>query len=224
MKHLIWIAMLLALPCAAQSPQAAKAPAPASAPRAEQAPCKPGLQLVNGNLVMVNCKGKAEVIAGEPSPDAVATAPSPLQQKAIDAQLNYRIYSWKHTQQVFEWQYWSGIVIFWVIVLLVVAGIVFAAWQLQYSMQLGTKRLEVMDAHAAALTAAAAAGSEAAARAMASESSDTTLKISATGLEVHSATLGVIILAFSMGFFYMYLKYVYPIQLVQTQKVVQSQH
>jgi hypothetical protein len=220
MKRLIWIAVLLALPCAAQSPQAAHPSAPPSA----QALCKPGLQLVDGKLVMVDCKGKTEAIGEEAAPCAdTEIYSSPLRQKVIDAQLKYLIYSWHHTRNVFVWQYWSGIVIFVVSVLLVAAGIVFAAWQLQYSMRLGSKRMEVMDAHAAALNAAAAAGDGTAASAAACEPSDTTLKISATGLEVHSATLGVIILAFSMCFFYMYLKYVYPIQLVQTQPVTQTQ-
>jgi len=178
--------------------------------------------MVGGEREIVPCKGDAKIV-----PDQVAhssdTQLSALQKKEEEAELNYLIYQWHHTRNVFVWQYWSGIVIFVVSVLLVVAGIIFAAWQLQYSMRLGSKRMEVMDAHAAALTAAAAAGDGAAATAVASEPSGTTLKISATGLEVHSATLGVIILAFSMGFFYMYLKYVYPIQLVQTQPVTQSQ-
>jgi hypothetical protein len=217
MRRLLLILALCALPCMGQAVRPTN-------PASVQVPCKPGLQLVGNNLEIVNCKGKAKVIGGEPSPDAAATAPSPLQQEAMDAQLKYQIYSWKHAQEVFECQYWSGIVIFWVSVLLVVAGLVFAAWQLRYSMRLGVKRMQLMDAHAAVLNAAAAAGNEAAANAVACEPSDTTLKISATGLEVHSATLGVIILAFSMGFFYMYLKYVYPIQLVPTSVVTQTHH
>jgi hypothetical protein len=215
MKRLIWFVLLCAVPCMAQR-------VPPPEPVSMQAPCKPALQYVDGKLLTVNCKGKTEVVPAVAAPSAEVTM-SRLEQKAINAEWEYRAYSWQHTRNVFVWQYWSGIVIFFVSVLLVVAGIVFAAWQLRYSMRLGSKRMEVMDAHAAVLNAAAAAGDGTAASAAASEPSDTTLKISATGLEVHSATLGVIILAFSMGFFYMYLKYVYPIQLVQTQPVTQTQ-
>ncbi|HCT62093.1 MULTISPECIES: hypothetical protein [Acidobacterium] len=221
MKRLAYLLLLCAVPCLAQ--QTAGAVHHLYVERMSiQPPCKPSLQMVGGEREIVPCKGDAKIV-----PDQVAhssdTQLSALQKKEEEAELNYLIYQWHHTRNVFVWQYWSGIVIFVVSVLLVVAGIIFAAWQLQYSMRLGSKRMEVMDAHAAALTAAAAAGDGAAATAVASEPSGTTLKISATGLEVHSATLGVIILAFSMGFFYMYLKYVYPIQLVQTQPVTQSQ-
>uniref|UniRef100_A0A7V4XT72 Lipoprotein n=1 Tax=Acidobacterium capsulatum TaxID=33075 RepID=A0A7V4XT72_9BACT len=216
MKRLVWILFLCTLPCPAQrvSPQQPMTIAP---------PCTPSIKLVGDSREIVDCNGKTQLIPNDSAIVPAREQISPLEQKALDAELNYRIYAWHHTRDVFEWQYWSGIVIFIVSVLLVIAGIVFAAWQLQYSMRLGSKRMEVMDAHAAALTAAAAAGDGAAAAAVANEPSDTTLKISATGLEVHSATLGVIILAFSMGFFYMYLKYVYPIQLVQTQPVAQTQ-
>lgn len=40
----------------------------------------------------------------------------------------------------------------------------------------------------------------------------TQLEISASGLKVSSSVLGVVILAISMGFFYLYSRYVYPIQ------------
>jgi hypothetical protein len=38
------------------------------------------------------------------------------------------------------------------------------------------------------------------------------LEISTTGLKVSSSVLGVVILAMSMAFFYLYTRYVYPIQ------------
>jgi hypothetical protein len=216
MKRLAWILLLCTLPCPAQR-------VPRQQPMTVAPPCTPSIKLVGDSREIVDCKGKIELIPNDSGTVPARAQLSPREQKLLDAELNYQIYSLHHARDVFEWQYWSGIVIFIVSVLLVIAGIVFAAWQLQYSVRLGSKRMEVMDAHAAALTAAAAAGDGTASAAVANEPSDTTLKISATGLEVHSATLGVIILAFSMGFFYMYLKYVYPIQLVQTQPVTQTQ-
>jgi hypothetical protein len=40
----------------------------------------------------------------------------------------------------------------------------------------------------------------------------TSLELSTTGLKVSSPVLGVVILALSLGFFYLYLVYAYPIQ------------
>ena len=53
-----------------------------------------------------------------------------------------------------------------------------------------------------------------------------TLKISATGLEVSSQIIGLLVLAFSLAFFYLYVKVVYPMQteeLTQLQKATGSE-
>jgi hypothetical protein len=200
-KPILLMILLWALPGFAQGQH--KAPA--------AAPCKPGLQMVNGNLVAVNCSKQITPIVDAVAPNESGIGRlSASQQAALDAENNYLAFSWKYRQKVFEWQYRSTIGIFIVSILLVLSGIAFAAWQLQYSMRLGLHRMSLMTAAAAA---SAASGSTDPAS---PDSNDTTLKVSPTGLEVHSATLGVIILAFSMCFFYMYLKYVYPIQIVPT--------
>jgi hypothetical protein len=44
------------------------------------------------------------------------------------------------------------------------------------------------------------------------EATSTTLEASATGIKLSSPVLGVIILALSLAFFYLYLVHVYPIE------------
>lgn len=213
------VAFILALLCApvalAQTPPAQQRPLPQ--PTTAAAPCMAGLKMVNGQLMQSDCNGNLTSAAvPDDSGQQLSPALSKLTEQEKEAQVEYWTYAYHNTRHVFEWNYISTILIFFIVVLLVLSGLGFAAWQLRYSMQLGSKRMQIMEAHAAALTAAAA-GSNTASAAIASEdTNDTTLKISATGLEVHSATLGVIILAFSMCFFYMYLKFVYPIQAIAT--------
>jgi hypothetical protein len=84
---------------------------------------------------------------------------------------------------VFRWQFYSSIVLFTVVNLLVLIGIFFS-W-LQFRRDLSTP------------------GSEAA---------ETQLAVSTEGIKIQSSILGVIILVISLAFFYLYLVYVYPIQ------------
>lgn len=46
------------------------------------------------------------------------------------------------------------------------------------------------------------------------------LKLGPAGVEITSSILGIFILAFSMGFFYLYLAYVFPIQEIGLQDIV----
>jgi hypothetical protein len=98
----------------------------------------------------------------------------------------YRISGLQHRRRVFEWQLRSSKVIFATVLILVASGVVFAAVQFY----VGLKR---------------AVGSRAAPERV------TELDLSTTGVKVSSPILGVIILVISLGFFYLYLVYVYPI-------------
>jgi hypothetical protein len=101
----------------------------------------------------------------------------------------YRTSGLEHRRRVFEWQLFSSKVTFVGVLLLVGAGIVFAAIQFR-----------------AGLVRRGAPGHE---------SSDgepvTQLELATTGIKVTSPVLGVIILVISLAFFYLYLVYVYPI-------------
>jgi hypothetical protein len=94
----------------------------------------------------------------------------------------YRVSGLQHRRRVFEWQLASSKIIFGVVLLLVAAGVAFAALQFY----VGLKKRRPADV-------------------------TTELDVSTTGIKVSSPVLGVIILVISLAFFYLYLVYVYPI-------------
>ena len=92
-----------------------------------------------------------------------------------------------YNRRVFEWQMTSTMVSFWMVIALVLAGLAFAAIQFWRAMR-------------------ATAGDP---------GLNTDLELSGKGLKVSSPVLGVIILTISLGFFYLYLLHVYPIEHVR---------
>lgn len=103
---------------------------------------------------------------------------------ALREYYNYQQKGLQHRQRVFLWQHYSSITIFVVVILLVAAGIYFAAAQFHHGLRSG------------------AAGPP----------EVTQLEAGTGGLKVSSPVLGVIILVISLAFFYLYLAFVYPIQ------------
>jgi len=136
--------------------------------------------------------------AGEPDP-MIPFSPNselldqPTKEKYLDAlraYYAYRVSGYQHRQTVFQWQFFSSKVIFVVVLVLVFAGIYFAA--VQFHSTLGRKR-----------------------KAEASEDEGITEFVaSVKGIKVKSPVLGVVILVISMVFFYLYLVYVYPIKAI----------
>jgi len=100
----------------------------------------------------------------------------------------YNLFGLAHRQRALQWNLTSSIIIFWSVIFLVFSGIFFAGVQFYIAMQFARKR-----------------GS------MQNEDLNTQLEAGEKGVKVSSPVLGVIILVISMLFFYLYLKYVYPI-------------
>jgi len=103
---------------------------------------------------------------------------------ALTSYYDYKSRGYDHRRRAFEWQLWSSRVIFWVVILLVAAGVAFSAIQFYKSLRL------------------------------ASAPETTQIEASVSGIKVTSSVLGVIILALSLAFFYLYLKEVYHIRSV----------
>lgn len=97
------------------------------------------------------------------------------------------IASFDYNRRVFEWQMTSTKVSFWVVIGLVGAGILFAGIQFRRAMN--------------------ATGD--------AQDLTTDLEISGKGIKMSSPVLGVIILGISLGFFFLYLRHVYPIEQVR---------
>ena len=106
---------------------------------------------------------------------------------ALKEYYEYRAAGLQHRREVLKWQLFSAKVIFSIVLLVVATGIVFAG--IQFSVDL--RRISQ--------------GKEA-------EAPITELQASTEGIKVTSSVLGVIILALSLAFFYLYLVHVYPIE------------
>jgi hypothetical protein len=108
--------------------------------------------------------------------------------KSLRAYYNYRATGLEHRRSVFRWQLLSSKVIFAVVLLLVGLGMYFAAIQFKVDLKGNGKNEK-------------GGGGQA-----------TDIELSAKGIKVTSPVLGVVVLTLSLGFFYLYLVYVYPIE------------
>jgi hypothetical protein len=113
---------------------------------------------------------------------------------AMQRYYEYRANGYAYRSRVFEWQLLSSRVIFLIVLALVSAGIYFAAVQFRAAM------------HPAARPAASVEQPPLSGVTLATQ-----LEVSSKGVIVNSSVMGIIILALSLAFFYLYLVYVYPI-------------
>ena len=138
-------------------------------------------------------------IALPETPTDVILGDAATKQKYLEAMqryYEYRASGYAYRSRVFEWQLLSSRVIFLVVLALVGAGMYFAA--VQFHAALVGVRASKKGAAAQAATVPALPLA-------------TQLEVSAKGVVVNSSVLGIVILALSLAFFYLYLVYVYPI-------------
>jgi hypothetical protein len=110
-------------------------------------------------------------------------------QETLRAYYVYRQQGYEHRLRVFEWQFLSSKIIFVVVLILVFAGIYFAAIQFHAGLR---GRGPTREGKATDET--------------------TEFVFSLKEFKVRSPVLGVIVLTLSLAFFYLYLVYVYPIE------------
>ncbi|MFV0593932.1 MAG: hypothetical protein ACK5M7_21355 [Draconibacterium sp.] len=108
-------------------------------------------------------------------------------QAALQEYYNYHVSGLKHRMKVFSWQLFSSKLIFVVVLILVFAGIYFAAVQFHVGIKQAKEKSEEFNDR-------------------------TEISASMEGIKVSSPVLGVIILVISLAFFYFYLVYVFPIE------------
>jgi hypothetical protein len=209
------IGLLLAPLVLAQANMGRPQPAKPRAPTAATKPasdCRPEPTInANGELEFTGCSEKAEHVDRSQFDPGSAPARSATegraasaadldpqtrskQQEALRARYDYQAFSFAHAQRTFDFQYRSGRIIFWVVLLIVFAGLAFSAVQFYLGLH---HPLE----------------SRAKTEGKPSTPNDNVSEFEATlqGIKLKSSVLGLIILAMSMVFFYLYLKYVYPI-------------
>jgi hypothetical protein len=117
----------------------------------------------------------------------LSAATAEAYQASLQAYYTYRRVGYEQRLGVFAWQLLSTKVIFFVVLLLVLAGIVFAAIQFHSGLRRRGEG-EVPSPQ------------------------ETELSLSLREVKVRSPVLGVIILTISLAFFYLYLVHVYPIR------------
>lgn len=136
---------------------------------------------------------EAEATGAQAKPPEVPcieiTDPETLEEcwTAHRAYFSYYEAGFEHRRDVFWWQHVSTRIIFAVVLMLVAAGIYFAWVQFQLDVRRSAESGE------------------------AEHRDDTELELATSGIKVRSSVLGVIILALSLVFFYLYLVHVYPI-------------
>jgi hypothetical protein len=234
MKRTLWevpaVGLLLAVFVLAQAnvslPEPAKHPAPPPAPAPARTPastpatnpasdCRPEPTMnASGELEFTGCSEKPERVdrskldpsagparsatesqRGAPSPTELDPQTRAKQQEALRAKYDYQAFSFTHAKRTFDFQYRSGRIIFWVVLLIVFAGLAFSAVQFYVGLRHPLESRVKGD------------GKES------GPNDDSVSEFEATlqGIKLKSSVLGLLILAMSMVFFYLYLKYVYPI-------------
>lgn len=113
----------------------------------------------------------------------------PALAPAVQAAVNeYYVKSLKHRAAVFAWQAFASKLIFWMVAVLVFAGLVFSAFQFYHGLR--------------------------------AKSPDITqeIEVSLQSVKIKSQFLGVVTLALSLVFFYLYVVNIYPIVPVGAQQ------
>ncbi|HEV7705502.1 MAG TPA: hypothetical protein VGO46_14495 [Gemmatimonadaceae bacterium] len=130
---------------------------------------------------------------------------------ALRAYYDYRVTGLAHRRAVFEWQLFSSQIIFWIVIGLVVTGVAFSGIQFRAALE-AARAARVHAVARFASTVPAASVPKDAISTPISLGLDSSVEASHDGIKVSSPVLGVIILALSLLFFYLYLNFVYPIQ------------
>jgi len=179
----------------------------------------------------VDCHGKtisqAAVKPAAPEQgrsEAVAQTPEfRIDPDVTKSNNEYLIWQNSYTRSIFDHQSAYTLIIFIVVNLLVLAGLYFA-W-VQFNATLHLSR-HIRSAPAKSLSAGSGSGDKSVAEASPPPAlrdpgpwTNQQLKLGPDGVAISSSFIGLIILGFSMGFYLMYLQYVYPIRVAGPQNV-----
>jgi hypothetical protein len=142
----------------------------------------PGPRVIDYAAARASAEKASAVNAGNipvaATPDRVAVARE-----------DYEVSTYQHRRSTFWWQYYSTIVIFGAVIVLIGFGVYLAWAQFRVSANVGVP---------------------------------TSIKLGRDGLEINSSFVGLLILFFSLGFFYLYLTNVYPISEVNVPHALAS--
>ena len=177
----------------------------------------------DGRPVLRDCAHKT-ILQTKPAPPAVSQVQIPISEPSstgLDAtmtsdpdyraaakqlalnEIRYKLWTNDFAQSQYVWQYRASILIFFLVVALVFAGIYFAWIQFQATLHVAKSISKTPQ------EPSGSPESEAVADPPKAEASE--FRFGKDGIVIQSSFIGLIILAISFAFFILYLKYVYPI-------------
>jgi hypothetical protein len=125
-----------------------------------------------------------------------------LLQTALEKQeLQHRIAIESYNQRVYEWSLFNSKIIFWLVVFLVLSGVALSGFQFYEDHLAQLKYHKLTDKLA----------SRADNKRSSTEAESMSIEANLKGIKFNSNIIGMMILVISLLFFYLYLKYVYPI-------------
>jgi hypothetical protein len=191
------------------------------------------ITLITANLSAQPAPAKAKLGALPDFPASIAPqvgscsqpdeATRSLCNQATQESYRYLISAYQHRRSSFDWNLAAD-----KIIVLVVSGLVFAAIQFRVGLA-GVAAFEPRPSPHAEESAPDEAEVPAKRSGLHTQAVPqlgdmaTNLELSANGIKVSSSVLGVIVLLISMAFFYLYARYVYPIQEVRRDQPDVSQ-
>jgi hypothetical protein len=139
-----------------------------------------------------------------------------LCNQATQESYRYLISAYQHRRSSFDWNLEADKIIFAVVIVLVISGLIFAAIQFRIGLA-GNLAAAPPSSPNPKEGEPSAKGPDSLSQATYERLGGmaTNLELSTTGIKVSSSVLGVIVLLISMAFFYLYARYVYPIQEVR---------
>lgn len=155
--------------------------------------------------------------AAEPKTSSQPSLPPDLFKSDVEDQAKHMQWQRKFSRDSWDWHLYSTKLLLYVVMSIVAFGLLIT--YLQFTRD-GAKVLKTLKAMPSDPAGADPSGKDTATLAVAGAPS--TLKLSAAGIEITSQVIGLLVLACSLGFFYLYVKVVYPMQEVELQKQAQS--
>ena len=116
--------------------------------------------------------------------EGIAEEAKQEEKSATELENEYFEWALEHRKQVFNWNHRSSVLIFFFVMAIISMGLYFSYMQFRESGK-GAGNLPLPES---------------------------TMKIGQGGVEISSSIIGLLILVVSLGFFYLYLENVYPVQ------------
>lgn len=123
--------------------------------------------------------------------------------KMIQAREEYTVFAWKNRRDAFAWQSVSTKVIFGVVIIVVLAGLYLSWMQFNFAHNAPLK-VTTPSTEGPAIATTRTNGGDAV----------NTIEVNTSGVKITSSVIGLVILTLSIVFFFLYLKFVYPIIVV----------